>query len=146
MKPMVLRNAAPRERDTQIRRIGRRRLNRPRPAYTFQRDSRNRWGRAGRPHLSRHRSMTIRTALFWGAVLCCLVAQLAILRSVLFGRAAASATGTPHAAPARRPIEVAWAVLPALALLLVLYLTWLAVDAPRPVGPDVSVSGVTIGV
>jgi len=37
-----------------------------------------------------------------------------------------------------------WAILPAVGLALVLYLTWRAVDAPEPTA-DVSRSGVTIG-
>jgi hypothetical protein len=32
--------------------------------------------------------MTIRSVVFWVAAACCVVAELAILRSLLFGRAA----------------------------------------------------------
>jgi heme/copper-type cytochrome/quinol oxidase subunit 2 len=93
--------------------------------------------------------MTARSALFWVAALVCIVAELAILRSLLVGRARAaeqSATGPlSEAIRARRPAEVAWAILPAVGLVFVLYLTWRAVDTPAAPTPDVSHSGVTIG-
>jgi len=90
--------------------------------------------------------MTIRTALFWVAAACCVVAELAILRSVLFGRASAGSAESVGDPRAKRSIEIAWAVLPALALIFILYLTWRAVDAPRPPAADVTTTGVTIGV
>jgi hypothetical protein len=94
--------------------------------------------------------MSLRSAFFWIAAACCVFAELAILRSLLFGRARDAEqqplTGAlAHAPRARRSVEIAWAVLPALALLFVLYLTWRAVEAPqaRPaVATDV---GATIG-
>jgi hypothetical protein len=49
-------------------------------------------------------------------------------------------------APAKRASEIAWALLPAAGLLLVLYLTWRAVGATQTPAADVSHSGVTIGV
>ena len=77
--------------------------------------------------------MTVRTALFWMAAACCGVAELALLRSLLFGKARdaerqrdASASGS--ASPSRRPVEIAWALLPAIGLIFVLYLTWRAVS------------------
>jgi heme/copper-type cytochrome/quinol oxidase subunit 2 len=92
--------------------------------------------------------MTIRSALFWVATACCVVAELAILRSLLFGRARAAEVkdtmGASRTAHASRPADIAWAILPAVGLALVLYLTWRAVDAPEPTA-DVSRSGVTIG-
>ena len=93
--------------------------------------------------------MTVRSLLFWAAAVCCVLAELAILRSLLFGRARAaeqSAAGPlSHATRTRRPAEIAWAVLPAVGLLFVLYLTWRAVDVPAAPAADVSHSGATIG-
>ncbi len=71
-------------------------------------------------------------ATFWVAAVACAVAQLAIVRSVLVARAPAANPGdeAPRVAPpspARRAGEVAWAVVPALALAGVLVLTWQAV-------------------
>jgi heme/copper-type cytochrome/quinol oxidase subunit 2 len=73
--------------------------------------------------------MTIRSVLFWVAAGCCVLAELAILRSLLFG-SARDAERQPVTGPlasarrATRPVEIAWAVLPAIGLALVLYLTW----------------------
>jgi heme/copper-type cytochrome/quinol oxidase subunit 2 len=61
-------------------------------------------------------------AIFWVAVACCVVAQAAIMRSVL------AAPPAP-----RRGLEVAWAAAPAVALALVLVATWRTLhpaDAP----------------
>ena len=54
-------------------------------------------------------------AIFWVAVAACLIAQVAILRSVLVTRGGSVA---------RRAAEIAWAVAPAVALALVLAATW----------------------
>lgn len=93
--------------------------------------------------------MTFRTALFWIAAACCLVAELAILRSVFFGRASSrnpARDGGVESASSNRATELAWALLPAAGLLFILYFTWRAMDpAPGPVR-DVSHSGATIGV
>lgn len=93
--------------------------------------------------------MTIRIALFWIAAACCVVAELAILKSLLFGRAARAdrLEGRPVTAPRpKRETEVAWAILPAVGLLLVLYLTWRAVDAPLTPPADANHGGVVTGV
>ncbi len=73
-------------------------------------------------------------ALFWVAVACCVVAQIAIT---------AAALRQPHPADAEcevpmpeRATEVAWSLIPAVMLALVLLLTWNAirlVDAGRAV-------------
>ena len=94
--------------------------------------------------------LSLKTALFWVAAACCIVAELVILRSLLFGRARDAEqlplTGALAAAPrARRPVEIAWAIIPAVGLLFVLYLTWRAVDAPRAPAADVTHTGATIG-
>ena len=46
----------------------------------------------------------------------------------------------------KRETEVAWAILPAVGLLLVLYLTWRAVDAPLTPPADANRGGVVTGV
>jgi hypothetical protein len=56
-------------------------------------------------------------AIFWVAVACCTVAQLAILRSVLVTRPATETR-------AHRVVEIAWAVLPGVALAWLLLATW----------------------
>ena len=74
--------------------------------------------------------MTLRSGLFWLAAACCVVAELAILRSLLFGSARrAERESTGIVAQTRRPVEIAWAILPAIGLMFVLYLTWLAVGS-----------------
>ena len=81
-------------------------------------------------------------AIFWIAVVCCAVAELFILRSTFAARgdprgpggAVAAATGSRPAAPlprVRRAVEIAWAVVPAVALALVLAATWRALH-PGP--------------
>lgn len=89
--------------------------------------------------------MTLRMTLFWIAVACCAVAELAILRSVLFGAASTGGQDSTGPSRAHRSAEIAWAVIPAIGLLFVLYLTWRALDAPRLRDPDVTHSGATIG-
>jgi len=44
-----------------------------------------------------------------------------------------------------RPVEVAWALLPAVGLLLVLYLTWRAVERPSTLPLDIGRASATIG-
>lgn len=75
-------------------------------------------------------------ALFWLSVVSCVVAEVAILRATL----RLSRTSMPSAVGAsqspavslprpRRALEVLWAVLPAVALALVLWGTWRAIEA-----------------
>ena len=69
-------------------------------------------------------SLSLADAIFWIAVACCVVAQLAIVRSVLI-----SPARVPDSEPTsigRRFVEIAWAVLPGVALAFVLLLTWRA--------------------
>ena len=65
-------------------------------------------------------------AIFWVAVAACLVAQAAILRSVVRTRAGS----TVH-----RATELAWAIVPAVALALVLATTWRTLH-PRAEGTE----------
>jgi hypothetical protein len=68
---------------------------------------------------------SVSDALFWVAVVLCAFSQLAILRSALFTRGMPAAPGSTLP-PLRRAVEVAWAVLPAVALAAVLFFTWRA--------------------
>lgn len=122
------------------------RLNRGLRRYTFRRDFRPRLTRLRR-WFDGPRPMMIRSAMFWIAAACCVIAELAILRSLLFGRARAAERAMPGTPVARttRPTEIAWALLPAAGLLLVLYLTWRAVDAPATPSSDANRIGTTIG-
>jgi heme/copper-type cytochrome/quinol oxidase subunit 2 len=94
--------------------------------------------------------MSARSVLFWIAATCCTIAELAILRSVLFGRARIAeqhtASDGPRIARASRSVEIVWAVLPAVGLLFVLYLTWRAVETPRDSRTNVTQGGASIGV
>ena len=90
-------------------------------------------------------------ATFWVAAVACAVAQLAIVRSVVVARApngAPNATPDPdvRVAPVRRAGEVAWAVVPALAVAGLLALTWRAMHpaAESPAAP--ATASVTVGV
>ena len=65
------------------------------------------------------------TILFWISVACCLVAQVLIVRSVLAAR------GLPAVRPelprARGSVEIMWAIVPGIALAVVLFFTWRAI-------------------
>ena len=69
-------------------------------------------------------------AIFWLGVASCAIAQIAILRSVLRTRRARE-TGPGVPAP-RFAVEVAWAVVPAIALAMLLVATWRTM---HPVSP-----------
>ena len=68
----------------------------------------------------------IATVLFWTSVACCLVAQVLIVRSVLAARALPAVR--PDLPRARGSVEVMWAVVPAVALAVVLFFTWRAIQ------------------
>ena len=92
--------------------------------------------------------MTIRSALFSIAATCCVFAEVAILHSLLFGRAKKAEQQPDSGARdgrSSRPIEIAWALLPAAGLLFVLYLTWRAVDRPATPSLDIGRVSATIG-
>lgn len=72
-------------------------------------------------------------AIFWIAVASCALAQVAIVRSVLRMRGSAADTGhgsSPMLPRTRPAIEIAWVVVPSLALAVVLALTWRTMHAP----------------
>ena len=77
------------------------------------------------PTRSQTMSFRLADAIFWVAVACCSIAQLAILRSVLISpaRVAEPARSTSRA---RRLAEFAWAGLPGVALALLFVFTWRA--------------------
>jgi hypothetical protein len=64
--------------------------------------------------------------IFWIAVFACAVAEVAILRSTFAARRANTSDLVP-ASP--RSSELAWAVIPALALCAVLVATWQRIEA-----------------
>ena len=73
-------------------------------------------------------------AIFWIAVACCTVAQLAIIRSAIVSPATPARAGhsdsTDSHAPAssaRRASEIAWAILPGIALIILFCYTWNAI-------------------
>jgi len=74
--------------------------------------------------------------LFVLAGVSAMVGQVIVTRDVIVGRA-------PGLSPERRArwLEIAWAVIPAVALLLVLAATWYALGAPAPVGANPRVLG-----
>lgn len=63
--------------------------------------------------------------LFWTSVACCAIAQFLIIRSV---RGHHHAPGPSASLPRQRDaVELAWAVIPAVALAVLLFFTWRAV-------------------
>ncbi len=80
-------------------------------------------------------------AIFWIAVVCCAVAQLAIIRSAFVSPATArsgtsdSTDSQAPASPARRASEIAWAILPGVALVLLFFYTWSAIHPGVVIGP-----------
>jgi heme/copper-type cytochrome/quinol oxidase subunit 2 len=77
-------------------------------------------------------------AIFWVACACCVIAQAAIVRSVIISPASRQSADGPMstsspASRARRGIDIAWAIIPGLALALVLFYTWSAMHATTSV-------------
>jgi hypothetical protein len=81
-------------------------------------------------------SLRIADAIFWIAVACCLVAQLAIVQSVVISPARAA--DRAPASTARRLAEIAWAILPGVALAVVFVFTWRAIHAAHLSAPIVA--------
>ncbi len=74
-------------------------------------------------------------AIFWIAVACCAVAQIAIVRSVVVFAGARRDDVAPPPSAARAQREIAWAVLPGIALALVMVWTWRTMHAAPHLGP-----------
>ena len=64
--------------------------------------------------------------IFWIATVACVIAELAILRSTFATRSANKSDLVPAASPRG---ELAWAIIPALALGVVLTATWQRIEA-----------------
>jgi heme/copper-type cytochrome/quinol oxidase subunit 2 len=62
--------------------------------------------------------------VFWIAAACCTVAQVAVVRSAI--RAPMSDETDAGVAMPRRSSEIAWTIIPAIALVLLLIATWRA--------------------
>ena len=71
--------------------------------------------------------LTPSTLLFWSSVACCLVAQVLIVRSVLGARRLPAAS--PELPRSRGGVELFWALVPAVALGVLLLFTWRAIEA-----------------
>jgi heme/copper-type cytochrome/quinol oxidase subunit 2 len=82
-------------------------------------------------------SQSVSEAIFWIAVALCVVAQVAIVRSALVARVPDASGAVPVS---RRPLEVLWAVVPAIALALVLLQTWRAMHSSEAAAPRVTVA------
>ncbi|HEX5437699.1 MAG TPA: hypothetical protein VFW98_11105 [Gemmatimonadaceae bacterium] len=67
-------------------------------------------------------------AFFWLAVLCCVVAQVAITRSAF--RTPGRAEGAGDVPLPHRVSEIAWTLIPAVGLALVLMVTWHVIHLP----------------
>ncbi len=76
-------------------------------------------------------------AIFWIAAVCCVVAQVAIVRSTLMPHV--PGPGAERVPRPRVAVEVAWVLLPALVLAGVFVLTWGAIHEPHH-APAVQVS------
>lgn len=70
-------------------------------------------------------SPAVASALFWIAAVCCAVAQIALIHSAI----RAPMPGSTESASMRMPgrgSEIAWTVIPAIALAVLLVFTWRA--------------------
>jgi len=68
----------------------------------------------------------IADVIFWIAVACCSIAQAAIIYSAVVSPARVA--GSAPTSGARRAAEIAWAVLPGIALAFVFVFTWRAIS------------------
>jgi len=70
--------------------------------------------------------LSVRQALFWSSAICCLLAQVLIVRSVLSMRSLPEPR--PELARSRGGVELFWALLPAVALGVLFFFTWRAIE------------------
>ncbi|MFL5619884.1 MAG: hypothetical protein ACJ79A_16000 [Gemmatimonadaceae bacterium] len=68
---------------------------------------------------------SLREILFWSSAICCLLAQVLIVRSVLGVRALEPQAEVPRS---RSGVELFWALLPAVALGVLFFFTWRAIE------------------
>jgi len=79
-------------------------------------------------------SSTLADALFWGCVAAVTVAQVALFRSAI--RIAGPRARTPDVPVASRPaMELIWAVVPAVVLVLTILWAWRTMHPAAPVLP-----------
>jgi hypothetical protein len=71
-------------------------------------------------------SFVFADVIFWIAVACCSVAQLAIVYSAVVSPARVA--GSAPTSGVRRAAEIAWAVIPGIAIAFVLVFTWRAMQ------------------
>jgi hypothetical protein len=71
-------------------------------------------------------SQPLAEIIFWIATVACVIAELAILRSTFAARRATKSELVPSSSPRS---ELAWAIIPAVALVLVLTATWQRIEA-----------------
>jgi hypothetical protein len=77
-------------------------------------------------------SFSLADTIFWVAVACCVIAQSAIVHSVVVSPA--RVPGSQPTTTVRRVAELAWAVIPGVALGFVLLFTWRAMHAVAAAG------------
>jgi heme/copper-type cytochrome/quinol oxidase subunit 2 len=86
---------------------------------------------------------TVAGGIFWFAAGCCLIAQVALVWSAI----RSPMTGSPEnpVAMPRRSGEIAWTIVPAIALIALLVFTWRAMHpAPMSGMPDMPAAHRTI--
>ena len=66
--------------------------------------------------------------IFWVAAVACVIAEIAILRSTFVARRVTKSESVPSASQTG---ELVWAVIPAIALAVVLVATWQRIEARR---------------
>ena len=71
-------------------------------------------------------SLSLPSLLFWSSAACCLVAQALIVRSVL--RVQALPEPRPELPRSRNGVELFWALVPAIALGVLFFFTWRAIE------------------
>jgi heme/copper-type cytochrome/quinol oxidase subunit 2 len=80
-------------------------------------------------------SPAIASSLFWIATTCCAIAQIALIRSAI----RAPMAGSPESASMRMPSrasEIAWTIVPAIGLAVLLVFTWRATHRPEMPNPN----------
>jgi heme/copper-type cytochrome/quinol oxidase subunit 2 len=70
--------------------------------------------------------LSLREILFWSSAICCLLAQVLIVRSVLGVRTLPEPR--PELPRSRDGMELVWALLPAVALGVLFFFTWRAIE------------------
>ena len=78
-------------------------------------------------------SPSLSSALFWIAVACCAVAQVALIWSAIRAPMSGSTESASMRMPSRAS-EIAWTIVPAVGLVVLLVFTWR--EMHRAVAPD----------